>query len=303
MTSFPKRLPHWFKQPLSDLQNTKNLLKDINSLGINTVCVSGRCPNKGSCFREKRLTFMIMGSICTRDCKFCAVKKGIPEPLNNEEPFNIVKQINKLNLKFIVMTSVTRDDLEDGGASFFHQTIKTIKTTIHNVKIELLIPDFQGSKQAIDTILSSPPNVFGHNLETIPRLYKKVRPQADYKTSLNLLAYVKSKNNCVLTKTGIMVGLGEKKDEIIELMKDVVRVKCDFFTLGQYLQPDRRCVEVKEYIHPEIFDEYCKIGKDLGIKNIYAGPLIRSSYHAEDEYYKMRSNFSPLKKSATELFR
>ena len=271
---------YWLRRKLPDqkvLDKMDSLLKDLN---LHTVCDSALCPNRGECFKKGTATFMILGDVCTRNCRFCAVKKGRPLPLDPNEPFHVAQAAKHLNLKHTVVTSVTRDDLTDGGAEYFAKTIIEIKKQLPQSTIEVLIPDFNGSKEALQKVMDAQPEVINHNIETIPRLYSLVRPQAIYKRSLELLRQVKSYSKDIFTKSGIMLGLGEKEEEIIESMDDLRKVDCDILTIGQYLRPSPHHLKVQEYIHPDKFEEYRKIGLSLGFKAVASAPLVRSSYHA-----------------------
>jgi len=271
---------YWLRRKLPDqkvLDQMDSLLKDLN---LHTVCDSALCPNRGECFKKGTATFMILGDVCTRNCRFCAVKKGRPLPLDPNEPLHVAQAAKHLNLKHIVVTSVTRDDLTDGGAEYFAKTIIEIKKQLPQSTIEVLIPDFKGSKEALQKVMDAQPEVINHNIETIPRLYSLVRPQAIYKRSLELLKQVKSYSKDIFTKSGIMLGLGEREEEIIESMDDLRKVDCDILTIGQYLRPSPHHLKVQEYIHPDKFEEYRKIGLSLGFKAVASAPLVRSSYHA-----------------------
>jgi len=223
---------------------------------------------------------MILGDVCTRNCRFCAVKKGKPLPLDPEEPYHIAQAAKHLNLKHIVVTSVTRDDLSDGGADYFAKTIIEIRKQLPLSTIEVLIPDFKGSKEALQKVMNAQPEVINHNIETVPRLYSLIRPQAIYERSLELLRQVKIRGKNIVSKSGIMVGLGEEKEEVIKAMKDLREVDCDILTIGQYLKPSPYHLKVSEYIHPDKFEEYQNIGMSLGFKYVASAPLVRSSYHA-----------------------
>lgn len=270
--------PEWLKVKVSheDLIKMENFLNDMS---LNTVCQNANCPNIGECFAKKTATFMIMGNICTRACRFCAVNKGHPQPLDEDEPRRIAEAAKKLGLKYVVVTCVTRDDLPDGGAGHFAKTIVELNK-IPNVAVEVLVSDFSGNDESIKTVVEAKPKVINHNVETVPRLYAKVRPKADYQRSLRLLKKVKELNKGIYTKSGIMLGLGETKDEVIKVMRDLINVGCDIVTIGQYLQPSQKHIEVIEYIEPEQFNNYKDIGYELGFKYVASGPFVRSSYHA-----------------------
>lgn len=271
---------YWLRRKLPDqkvLDKMESLLKDLN---LHTVCDSALCPNRGECYKNGTATFMILGDVCTRNCRFCAVKKGRPLPLDPNEPLHVAQAAKHLNLKHTVVTSVTRDDLTDGGAEYFAKTIIEIRKQLPKSTIEVLIPDFKGSKEALQKVMDAQPEVINHNIETIPRLYSLVRPQAIYKRSLELLRQVKSYSKNIFTKSGMMLGLGEKEEEIIESMNDLRKVDCDMLTIGQYLRPSPHHLKVQEYVHPDKFEEYRKVGLSLGFKAVASAPLVRSSYHA-----------------------
>ncbi len=277
------RLPPWIKKRVPSLKVLEEMEGLLHSLSLHTVCQEASCPNIGECFSRKTATFMILGKRCTRNCRFCAVKKEKPLPLNPEEPNNVAKAVKLLNLSYVVITSVTRDDLIDGGATQFAQTIKSMRVLCgENIRIEVLIPDFKGSFSSLKKVLEAKPNVLNHNLETVPRLYPEVRPQANYKLSLEVLKKCKEINPYIYTKSGLMVGLGESFEEVTGVMKDLRKVNCDFLTIGQYLRPSPHHLEVKEFIHPEKFQKYGKIAKDLGFLHAASSPFTRSSYHAQD---------------------
>jgi lipoic acid synthetase len=275
-----KRLPSWAKKtlgPASKLHEMKSILRKRN---LHTVCESARCPNIGECFSKPTATFLILGDVCTRTCRFCSVdKKAHPLTVDPEEPMNIAITAKELNLKHVVVTSVTRDDLPDGGAGQFALTIKAIRDNISSILIEVLTPDFRGDEGALAVVLEARPDIFNHNLETVPSLYSLVRPQADYLRSLEVLK--RSKAAGIITKSGIMVGLGETPSEVREVLKDLKAAGCDAVTIGQYLRPTRESLEVREYVEPEIFKEYEEFGKNLGLRHVYSGPFVRSSYNAE----------------------
>jgi len=271
---------YWLRRKLPNqivLEQMYSLLEELN---LHTVCDSALCPNRGECFEKGTATFMILGNVCTRNCKFCAVEKGEPLPLDQEEPHHIAQAAKHLNLKHIVVTSVTRDDLPDGGAECFAQTIMEIKKLLPENTIEILIPDFKGSWEALQIVIDAQPEVINHNIETVAHLYNLVRPKAVYKRSLELLRQVKIRGKNIISKSGIMVGLGEEKEEVIKTMKDLREVGCDIFTIGQYLKPSPHCLKVSEYIHPDKFEEYQNIGMSLGFAHVASAPLVRSSYHA-----------------------
>lgn len=275
------RLPIWFKQEIPDqvLLRERNLL--FRSLRLNTVCESARCPNLYDCFKRHTATFMLLGNICTRNCRFCAVNKGEPLILDSSEPENIVTAVKQLDIKYAVITSVTRDDLADGGAKQFALTVSLLRDCLQNIKIEVLIPDFQGKRESLEAVVKSRPEVIGHNLETVPRLYPIVRAQANYLRSLDLLSQIKKMDNSIITKSGIMAGLGEEKSEIIAVMEDLRKADCDILTIGQYLTPSPKHLPVKRFLPPAEFLELEQAAISLGFKQVSCGPLVRSSYHSE----------------------
>lgn len=273
-------LPPWIKKRVS-LEEGEETQKLLQSLSLHTVCESARCPNRGECFARKVATFLIMGDVCTRRCRFCAVEKGIPQPLDPEEPRRVGEASRQLGLKHVVVTSVTRDDLSDGGASHFVATIREIRKALPFSTVEVLTPDFQGREEDLRVVAKEEPEVFNHNVETVPRLYPLVRPLASYQRSLTLLERVKEISPSVITKSGLMVGLGEKKEEVVEVLKDLKRAGCDVVTIGQYLRPSSRHLEVKEYVPPQVFAWYEDVAYSLGFRGVASGPLVRSSYLAE----------------------
>ncbi len=279
--------PSWFKTEIPSSPNFFLLKKILKELKLTTVCEEAKCPNIGHCWGKKTATFMILGDICTRNCRFCAVKKGVPTPPNHEEPLLVAKAVKALGIKYAVITSVTRDDLFDGGASVFVDTIEAIRKLSKNVKIEILIPDFNGNEESLNKIFKTKPEVLNHNLETVEELYPLInRPSSFYRRSLQILE--KAKKHNLVTKSGIMVGLGENKKQIIKTLKDLRSVGCDILTIGQYLQPTKNHVPVKKYYREEEFHELKLIGKELGFKWVEAGPLVRSSFHAQQIYYRAK---------------
>ncbi|NWF51841.1 MAG: lipoyl synthase [Nitrospirae bacterium] len=274
------RLPDWIKtRGLSCQHNTKQILKKFK---VNTVCENARCPNIGMCYSKPTATFMILGAKCTRNCSFCSVESSFPEPIDSDEPIRVALAAKEMGLKYIIITSVTRDDLLDGGSQHFANTVTAVKSIINNAKVEVLTPDFKGDISAIDTVMNSKPDVFGHNVETIPRLYPIVRPRADYNRSLNVLRYAKEISTDTNIKSGIMLGLGETFKEIIEVLKELKEVGCDFITIGQYLRPTKTNLPVVEYINPNIFEEIRIIAIEMGFKYVASAPLVRSSMNAEE---------------------
>ena len=276
-----KTIPQWIKKKIRVNKNYHYVKDVLKELCLNTVCESASCPNIYECFSRKYATFMILGNTCTRNCKFCGVNSGKPEPVDEKEPEKIANGVKKLSLKYTVITSVTRDDLPDGGANHFAEVTKKIKElNAEKTKIELLIPDLRGEKNNLNIVFKSNPDVISHNIETVPSLYSIVRPMANYFTSLKVLDEIKKAG--FPSKSGFMLGLGENKKEIIKIMEDLRKVNCDFLVIGQYLQPSKNAFPVKEYIKPEIFEEYKEIGKKMEFKKVFAGTFFRSSYMAEE---------------------
>jgi len=279
-----KRKPEWLKIKIQGDKNHAQVAKILNELSLNTVCEQAACPNLMECYNRKTATFMILGRACSRNCTFCNVNKGVPDPVDLEEPEHIAHAVERLGLKHAVITSVTRDDLSDGGAGHFAEVITKIHEFTPNVSIEVLIPDFKGDIASLKTVIEARPNIINHNIETVPRLYPDVRPMAVYERSLDLLSNVKRIDPGILTKSGIMVGLGERTDEVLNVMKDLRRVNCDLLTIGQYLPPSVKHHEVVEYIHPDTFSYYKEEGIKMGFQHIASGPLVRSSYHADEVF-------------------
>jgi lipoic acid synthetase len=276
-----RRHPDWLKVKIPSGENyvkMKSLLKNVK---LHTICEEAKCPNISECFNNGTAVFLILGDICTRNCKYCNVKHGIPKPLNKNEPKNVAESVKELNLKYVVITSVTRDDLEDGGASGFIDTINHIRNLNRNCKIEVLIPDFKGETESLKNIIAAKPDVINHNIEVVEDLFQYIRPEGNYRTSIELLKIIKKIDNKIKTKSGFMIGLGETKDQILNTMDDLKRVNVDFLTIGQYLQPSKNHAKIKKYYTPEEFKELNNIALDMGFKNVESGPLVRSSYHAE----------------------
>jgi len=260
------------------MHGTKKILRNH---GVSTVCEEARCPNQGRCFSNSTATFMILGDRCTRNCAFCAVDSSLPLPLDPEEPERVAEAAIELGLKFVVITSVTRDDLTDGGAAQFVKSIKAVRNRNKSIKIELLTPDFNGDYEALRSVLDAYPDVFNHNVETVPRLYSTVRQKADYTRSINVLKFAGDNYSRIKTKSGIMLGLGEKRPEVLDVMQDLRGAGCDFLTIGQYLRPRRTNIPVVEYIKPEVFTEYKTIGLEMGFEAVASSPLTRSSMDAD----------------------
>ena len=282
--------PSWLRVRVSGskkFQKTKDILSRSN---VVTVCEEASCPNISECWQKNHATFMIMGDTCTRACAFCNVKTGIPDELDPFEPYRISRAVKEMKLNHVVITSVDRDDLSDGGALHFNKTIKAIRKNSPKTTIEILTPDFLRKEDAIDILLEEEPDVFNHNLETVPSLYLSIRPGARYFNSLKLLDNVKHKNPNIFTKSGLMLGLGEKKSEIMQVMDDLRSANVDFLTLGQYLQPTKKHAAVEEYLSPEEFENYKIIAKSKGFLMVSSSPLTRSSHHAEEDFHTLRQN-------------
>lgn len=282
-TGTKSRLPKWLRRevPKGNANHfTANLMEEF---GLETVCDNAKCPNRMECYSQKTATFMILGNVCTRPCGFCAVSRGRPEPLAADEPQRLAKAAQRLGLKHVVITSVTRDDLPDGGADHYVECIEAVRDLV-DATVEVLTPDFVHNKSALDRVIASRPDVFNHNTETVPRLYRRVRgPKSDYRWTLGLLERVKKLNPDIKTKSGLMLGLGEERQEILDVMADLRDVECDFLTLGQYLQPATdRYLPVVRYIPPEEFEELGEQAEQLGFSQVASGPFVRSSYHARD---------------------
>jgi lipoic acid synthetase len=279
--------PEWLRIRLGDPTNQNHLLKLIQGLNLHTVCQEAKCPNIFECWTDRTATFMLGGDICTRHCGFCAVGKGAPGSLDPQEPKNVAEAVRHLNLAHTVITSVNRDDLPDGGAAHWAETIREVRALNPACKVEVLIPDFNGDEAALNAVLDARPDVLNHNTETIARLYRRVRPDAVYQQSLTLLERAAARRDRaqpeMLTKSGIMVGLGETFDEVVELMKDLRAVSCNIMTIGQYLQPHARRLPVERYVTPEEFDRWREIGMEMGFQHVQSSPLTRSSYHAREQ--------------------
>lgn len=276
-----QKKPNWIRVKIPIGKNYKKLQKLVSLHKLNTICQSGSCPNIGECWGKGVATFMILGNICTRSCKFCGVKTGRPEKVDWKEPEKVARSIKILEIKHAVLTSVNRDDLKDMGSSIWVKTIQMTRYLNPDITIETLIPDFQGNKKIINKIIDTNPEVISHNLETVPRLTKEIRVQAKYDRSLEVLQYIKEKNKNIRTKTGIMLGLGEKEEEILETLRDIKNSQVDILTIGQYLQPSLKHFPVRFFVDPEKFQELKEIGLKMGFKYVESGPLVRSSYHAE----------------------
>lgn len=274
--------PEWIRVKMQGGTVSNKVNSLVSDLSLNTVCNEANCPNRMECYNRGTATFMILGRNCTRNCTFCNVTRKTPDEVDLKEPENVAKAVEKLGLKHAVITSVTRDDLEDQGAGQFAKVVREIRKNTPKVSIELLIPDMQGNEELIDIILDSEPDILNHNVETVPELYNKVRPMAIFHRSIKVLDYSKKSKPNIKTKSGIMLGLGETKEQVIDVLKRLREVDCDMLTLGQYLQPSREHIPVVEYINPEQFYEYKEIALSMGFKRVASAPLVRSSYYAED---------------------
>ena len=274
-----ERLPEFLKRPIIDTDTTRNVRKILKHNCLNTVCENARCPNKNECYTKNTATFLIMGNNCTRNCRYCNISCNRPEPLDPQEPKHLAKAVKDLGLKYAVVTSVTRDDLADGGAQHFANCIYEIRKISPDVKIEILTPDFKNKKEALDIIINAHPDVFNHNIETVRAVFKTARPQGNYDTSLDVLKYIKQ-NSDIQTKSGIMIGLGETFAQIKETIEDLYSVGCDILTIGQYIQPSKEHLPVAKYYSLEEYKELKKLAASIGIKNYQIGPLVRSSYNA-----------------------
>jgi len=274
--------PSWLKRRLPAGPDYERIKALINKGGLHTVCQEAKCPNIWECFSKHTATFMIMGSRCTRSCRFCAVDHGPTAQPDPEEPAKVAEAARKMGLSYVVITSVTRDDLPDGGASFFAQTIQEVRKQIPDALVEVLIPDFQGNSEALETVLNARPDVLNHNIETVPRLYPAVRPEAKYDRSLEVLKRVQQYDSLIPTKSGLMLGLGELPSEIAQTLKDLVKAGCRILTLGQYLQPSKQHLYVERFVPPAEFDNWQKTALEIGFSRVAAGPFVRSSYHAKE---------------------
>ncbi len=276
------RRPEWLRAPAPVGNNYSDLKRLVTDLQLHTVCESAACPNIGECWNHRTATFMILGNVCTRRCGFCAVQKGGPLPVDYDEPRRVAEACATLGLKFAVITSVNRDDRKDGGAELFALVIRAIRERLPQCGVEVLVPDFQGSHAAMDIVLDAPPDVLNHNTETVPRLYRQVRLGARYERSLDILAYAKRQRPEIPTKSGLMLGLGENQDEVLQVMRDLRASGVDILTLGQYLRPSPKHLPIIRYIPVDEFAEYKRLGLDMGFRHVESGPLVRSSYHAAD---------------------
>ncbi len=274
-----KRLPQYLKRPIIDTEKTRNVRRILKTNCLNTVCENARCPNKNECYTNNTATFLIMGNACTRNCRYCNITCEKPEPLDKNEPEHIAKAVKELGLKYTVITSVTRDDLPDGGAEHFANCIYEIRRVSPETKIEILTPDFKNNKKALDKIINAHPDVFNHNIETVKELFKTIRPQGNYRTSLEVLKYIKQNSN-ITTKSGLMIGLGETFEQIKETLENLHRVNCDILTIGQYIQPSKAHLPVEKYYTLDEYEKLKELAASIGITRYQIGPLVRSSYNA-----------------------
>jgi lipoic acid synthetase len=282
LTPAGPRLPEWLRKPRTHFESVHHLKSEFRMLNLHTVCESARCPNMHECFHRGTATFMILGNLCTRGCGFCSVPKSAhPGALDPDEPANVARVAIAMQFRHVVITSVNRDDLADGGSGHFSMTVRAVCTALPEARVEVLTPDFRGDLTAVARVLDAGPHIFNHNMETVSRLYRRVRPQADYRQSLDVLKFAKSYRPAALVKSGAMLGLGETSDELHQLMRDLRAADVDIVTLGQYLQPTRRNLPVAEFVPPAQFDAYRDFGLSLGFKTVFSGPLVRSSYMAE----------------------
>ena len=279
------RLPEWARKSATHFESLNQLKSELRALNLHTVCESARCPNIHECFHRGAATFMILGNLCTRGCGFCSVPKGNPRihdmRLDATEPANVARMAASMKLRYVVITSVNRDDLEDGGSEHFAATVREVKRALPAARVEVLTPDFKGDMRAVARVLDAGPHVFNHNMETAPRLYRRVRPQANYRQSLDVLRFARQYRPDAMTKSGFMAGLGETPEEVEQLLRDLRAQDVDVATIGQYLQPTRRNLPVAEYVTPAQFEKYREFGLSLGFRMVFSGPLVRSSYMAD----------------------
>ena len=279
-----RRHPDWLKVQIGGGEQFIRMKSLLRKSKLHTICEEAKCPNIAECFGNGTAVFLILGDTCTRNCRYCNVKNGHPLPLNPDEPNEVAKNVKKLGLKYVVITSVTRDDLDDGGADFFYNCVKEIKKLNNDCKVEVLIPDFKGNKRALEKVIDSEPDVINHNIEVVKELFSYLRPEGDYTTSLDLLSNIKKINSKIKSKSGFMIGLGETKDQIIKTMKDLKNVDVDFLTIGQYLQPSKKHANIKKYYTPDEFEYFKNMSLSMGFEHVESGPLVRSSYRAEKAF-------------------
>ena len=277
-----RRHPDWLKVKLGSGPNFSSVKTLLRGAKLHTICEEAKCPNIAECFGRGTAVFLILGNVCTRNCRYCNVGHGRPLPPDEDEPVHVAQSVKQLGLHYVVITSVTRDDLPDGGAAMFSATIQEIRALVPECKIEVLIPDFQGVEQPLQTVLAAEPHVVNHNIEVVASLFPTIRPQGEYQRSLTLLKSIKEKSSEVRSKSGFMVGLGETDDEIQQTMGDLYDARVDFLTIGQYLQPSKRHAPIERYYTPEEFSRFKDLGESIGFDHVESGPLVRSSYHAEE---------------------
>lgn len=281
--------PFWLVEKAPDAALLTRMKSRLDELGLHSICESAQCPNQGKCFARGTVTFLILGDICTRNCRFCAVKKGIPSIPEPDEPERIAEAVKNLKLGYVVITSVTRDDLPDGGSSHFSRVVKAIKSSTPAVVIELLVPDFQGSLKSIEKIVAEYPHVLNHNIETVPRLYSQIRPNANYLRSIELLSCIKDMDSRIVTKSGLMLGMGEDRREVMQALSDLMEIDCDIVTIGQYLPPSVSHHPLTKYINPAEFAELEQTGLTMGFRGIASGPFVRSSFNAASLYQRVKN--------------
>jgi len=296
-TQILKRKPPWLRKSLPKGAEHQTVRKLLRENRLHTVCEEALCPNIWECFSRGTATFLIMGSLCTRGCRFCAMSRGKPAPLDSEEPSRVAGAARQLDLTYVVVTSVTRDDLPDGGASFFADTITKIREDVPGARVEVLIPDFQGDAQALASVIRAHPDVLNHNVETVPRLYPVARPDSSYRRSLALLERVKKDVPEIPVKSGIMLGLGETAKEIRQTLRDLADAGCDILTMGQYLQPSKKNLAVERFVHPDEFDDWRVTALEMGFSGVVSGPLVRSSYRAGELYRMVVEKICPSHRS------
>ena len=287
------RLPHWVRKPFAENQRTRAVRRILDSHSLNTVCRGAACPNRWECFSASSLTFMVLGDVCTRRCRFCGVGKGAPALPDPEEPVRLAGAARELGLRFVVVTSVTRDDLPDGGAGHFARCVEELRKLLPRPLVEVLVPDFGGDAALCALVLAAAPDVFSHNVETVPRLYSRIRPGADYAASLRIIEQAALHEARPLAKSGLMVGLGEREEEVMDVLRDLRNAGCRSVTIGQYLRPSLESVPVARYVSPETFRRYEEAGKELGFAALFAGPLVRSSYKAHEVWRKINGSDHP----------
>ncbi len=299
-----RRLPDWLKKSISpghEAARTDALLKE---LGLHTICESGRCPNRDECYSRRTATFMILGDVCTRSCSFCSVSTGRPETVEADEPQRVARAARSLGLEHVVVTSVNRDDLEDEGAGHFVETLRALRAALPSVILEVLTPDFRRTQSsAVERILAESPDIFNHNVETVPSLYRRVRPQGDYRRSLQIFREIRGRSSRTLTKSGLMVGLGESRGEVFGVLEDLREAGCEIVTIGQYLRSSAAGLEVTEYVHPEVFEEYRTRAFEMGFTWVESGPFVRSSFHARESFESLKSALAARRAAGEPLLR